>query len=109
MPRKKLNSLSRTSKPSLISQLYFSPVSGYRDPMKALSIGSFDSFWKAALVAGGIAAWSLPVWNVVVNPYQIFNPEFSIGDRFSSSTTNERFLKVEYLLKEAKETSPNSP
>ncbi|NTV51374.1 MAG: hypothetical protein HGA69_00870 [Desulfobulbaceae bacterium] len=71
--------------------------------MKALSIGSFDSFWKAALVAGGIAAWSLPVWNVVVNPYQIFNPEFSIGDRFSSSTTNERFLKVEYLLKEAKE------
>ncbi|MFA5924250.1 MAG: hypothetical protein WC856_23645 [Methylococcaceae bacterium] len=77
--------------------------------MKALSIGSFDSFWKAALVAGGIVAWSLPVWNVVVNPYQIFNPAFSIGDRFSSSTTNERFLKVEYLLKEAKETSPNSP
>ena len=77
--------------------------------MKALSIGSFDSFWKAALVAGGIVAWSLPVWNVVVNPYQIFNPAFSIGDRFSSSTTNERFLKVEYLLNEAKQTSPNSP
>ncbi|MGZ8954313.1 MAG: hypothetical protein ACXW0Q_06505 [Methylovulum sp.] len=77
--------------------------------MKASSIGSFDSFWKAALVAGGIVAWSLPVWNVVVNPYQIFNPAFSIGDRFSSSTTNERFLKVEYLLNEAKQTSPNSP
>ncbi|MDP3332305.1 MAG: hypothetical protein Q8S55_10015 [Methylococcaceae bacterium] len=77
--------------------------------MKALSIGSFDSFWKAALVAGGIVAWSLPVWNVVVNPYQIFNYAFSIGDRFSSSTTNERFLKVEYLLNEVKETSPNSP
>lgn len=77
--------------------------------MKASSIGSFDSFWKAALVAGGIVAWSLPVWNVVVNPYQIFNPTFSIGDRFSSSTTNERFLKVEYLLNEAKQTSPNSP
>ena len=76
--------------------------------MKALSIGSFDSFWKMALVAGGIAAWSLPVWNVVVNPYQIFNTKFSIGDRFSSSTTNERFLKVEYLLNEAKKTSPNS-
>ncbi len=77
--------------------------------MKALSIGSFNSFWKAALVAVGIAAWSLPVWNVVVNPYQIFNPEFSIGDRFSSSPTNERYLKVKYLLKEAKESSPNSP
>ncbi len=77
--------------------------------MKALSIGSFDSFWKVALVAGGIVAWSLPVWNVVVNPYQIFNYAFSIGDRFSSSTTNERFLKVEYLLNEAKQTSPNSP
>ena len=76
--------------------------------MKALSIGSFDSFWKAALVAGGIAAWSLPVWNVVVNPYQIFKEKFSIGDRYSSSTTNERFLKVEYLLKEAKTTSPNT-
>ncbi len=77
--------------------------------MKALSIGSFDSFWKAALVAGGIAAWSLPVWNVVVNPYQIFKEKYSIGDRYSSSTTNERFLKVEYLLKAAKESSPNSP
>ena len=76
--------------------------------MKASSIGSFDSFWKVALVAGGIACWSLPVWNVAVNPYQIFNTKFSIGDRFSSSTTNERFLKVEYLLNEAKKTSPNS-
>ena len=101
--------MNRTSKPSLISQLYFSPVSGYQDPMKASSIGSFDSFWKAALVAGGIAAWSLPVWNVVVNPYQIFKAKYSIGDRYSSSTTNERFLKVEYLLKEAKTTSPNTP
>ena len=77
--------------------------------MKALSIGSFDSFWKWALVAIGIAAWSLPIWNVVVNPYQIFKAKYSIGDRYSSSTTNERFLKVEYLLNEAKETSPNSP
>jgi hypothetical protein len=76
--------------------------------MKVSSIGSFDSFWKVALVAGGIAFWSLPVWNVAVNPYQIFNTKFSIGDRFSSSTTNERFLKVEYLLNEAKKTSPNS-
>jgi hypothetical protein len=109
MPRKRLNSLNRTSKPSLISQLYFSPASGYQDPMKASSIGSFDSFWKAALVAGGIAAWSLPVWNVVVNPYQIFKAKYSIGDRYSSSTTNERFLKVEYLLKEAKTKSPNTP
>ena len=64
---------------------------------------------ESGISSRGIAAWSLPVWNVVVNPYQIFNPEFSIGDRFSSSTTNERFLKVEYLLKEAKEKSPNSP
>jgi hypothetical protein len=76
--------------------------------MKALSIGSFDSFWKAALVAGGIAAWSLPVWNVVVNPYQIFKTHFAIGDRYTSSTTNERYLKVEYLLNEAKKASPNS-
>jgi len=77
--------------------------------MKASSIGSFDSFWKTALVAGRIAAWSLPVWNVVVNPYQIFNTKYSIGDRYTSSTTNERFLKMEYLLNEAKRTSPNSP
>lgn len=76
--------------------------------MKALSIGSFDSFWKLALVAGGIAAWSLPVWNLVINPYQIFKPSLSIGERFSSSTTNERFLKVEYLLKSAKQPIPNS-
>ena len=77
--------------------------------MKASSIGSFDSFWKAALAAVSIAAWSLPVWNVVVNPYQIFKEKYSIGERYSSSTTNERFLKVEFLLKEAKETSPISP
>ncbi|MCX7096305.1 MAG: hypothetical protein NTV43_00185 [Methylococcales bacterium] len=77
--------------------------------MKALSIGSFESFWKVALVAGGIAAWSLPVWNVLVNPYQIFKATYSIGDRYSSSTTNERYLKVEYLLKQAKESTPNSP
>lgn len=76
--------------------------------MKALSIGSFDSFWKAALVASGIAAWSLPVWNVVVNPYQIFKTHFAIGGRYTSSTTNERYLKVEYLLNEANKTSPNS-
>lgn len=76
--------------------------------MKALSIGNFDSFWKSALVAGGIAAWSLPVWNVVVNPYQIFKAELMIGDRYTSSTTNERYLKVEYLLNEAKKNSPNS-
>jgi hypothetical protein len=77
--------------------------------MKVSSIGSFDSFWKAALVAGCIAAWSLPVWNVIVNPYQIFKAKYSIGDRYSSSTTNERFLKVEYLINEAKESSSNSP
>lgn len=76
--------------------------------MKASSIGSFDSFWKAALVAGGIAGWSLPVWNVVVNPYQIFKTKYSIGERYASSTTNERFLKVEYLVNEATKTSPNS-
>lgn len=76
--------------------------------MKASSIGSFDSFWKVAIVTGGIAAWSLPVWNVVVDPYQIFNTKFSIGDRYTSSTTNERYLKVEYLLKEAKKTSRNT-
>ncbi|MCX7100946.1 MAG: hypothetical protein NTX38_05505, partial [Methylobacter sp.] len=76
--------------------------------MKALSTGNFDSFWKVALVAGGIAAWSLPIWNVVVNPYQIFKTKFAIGDRYTSSTTNERYLKVEYLLSEAKKTSPNS-
>ena len=76
--------------------------------MKALSIGSFDSFWKLALVAAVIAAWSLPIWNVVVNPYQIFKAKYAIGDRYSSSTTNERFLKVEYLINEAKASSPNS-
>jgi hypothetical protein len=77
--------------------------------MKALSIGSFDAFWKMALVAGGIAAGSLPVWNVVVNPYQIFKAKYSIGDRYTSSTTNERFLKVEHLLKEAKVKSMSAP
>lgn len=53
------------------------------------------------MVAGGIVAWSVPVWNVVVNPYQVFDSKFSIGDRLSSSTTNERFLKVEYLINES--------
>ena len=76
--------------------------------MKALSIGSFDSFLKVALVVGGIAAWSLPVWNIVVNPYQIFKAKYSIGDRYTSSTTNERLLKVEYLLNESKKSSPNA-
>jgi len=76
--------------------------------MKALSIGSFESFWKAALLTGGVAAWSLPAWNVIVNPYQIFNTEYSMGSRYTSSTTNERYLKVEYLLKDAKERYPDS-
>ena len=49
--------------------------------MKALSIGNFDSFWKAALLTGGVVAWSLPVWNVIVNPYQIFKTACSIGSR----------------------------
>jgi hypothetical protein len=77
--------------------------------MTASSIGSFNVYWKAALVAGGLAAWSLPVWNVVVNPYQIFKAKYSIGDRYTASTTNERFLKVEYLLSEAKARSPETP
>lgn len=76
--------------------------------MKALSIGSFESFWKAALVTGGVAAWSLPAWNVIINPYQIFKTDYSIGNRYTSSTTNERYLKVEYLLQDAKERSPDS-
>jgi len=78
--------------------------------MKVLSIGSFNSFLKAALVTGSIIAWSLPVWNLVVNPYQIFDSRFSIGDRFSSSTTNERFLKVDYLIRSRKnsEAGPDS-
>lgn len=77
--------------------------------MKALSIGSFDLFWMAALLTGGFAAWSLPAWNLIVNPYQIFKTEYSIGDRYTSSTTNERYLKVEYLLRDAKERYPDSP
>lgn len=77
--------------------------------MTASSIGSFNSYWKAALVAGGLAAWSLPVWNVVVNPYQIFKAKYAIGDRYTASTTNERFLKVEYLLNEARARSPETP
>ncbi|MEC4749851.1 hypothetical protein [Methylomicrobium sp. Wu6] len=76
--------------------------------MKALSIGSFESFWKAALLTGGVAAWSLPAWNVIVNPYQIFKTEYSMGSRYTSSTTNERYLKVEYLLRDAKERYPDS-
>src|SRR5690606_25330538 len=75
----------------------------------ASSTGSFNSYWKMALVAGGLAAWSLPVWNVVVNPYQIFKAKYSIGERYTASTTNERFLKVEYLLNEAKARSPETP
>lgn len=62
-----------------------------------------------ALVAGGLAAWSLPIWNVVVNPYQIFKAKYSIGERYTASTTNERFLKMEYLLNEAKARSPETP
>jgi hypothetical protein len=73
--------------------------------MTASSTGSFNVYWKAALVAGGLAAWSLPVWNVVVNPYQVFKAKYSIGERYTASTTNERFLKVEYLLTEAKDRS----
>lgn len=76
--------------------------------MKALSIGNFELFWKAALLTSGIAAWSLPAWNVIVNPYQIFNTNYSIGKRYTSSTTNERYLKVEYLLREAKVRYPDS-
>ncbi|MBF6650735.1 MULTISPECIES: hypothetical protein [unclassified Methylobacter] len=77
--------------------------------MTASSIGSFNVYWKAALVAGGLAAWSLPVWNVVVNPYQVFKAKYSIGERYTASTTNERFLKVEYLLNEAQARSPATP
>jgi len=77
--------------------------------MKILSIGNFDTFWKIALVSGGLAAWSLPVWNLVVNPYQVLSPNFSIGGRYTSPSTNERFLKVAHLLKEAKAISELTP
>jgi len=77
--------------------------------MTASSTGSFNVYWKAALVAGGLGAWSLPVWNVVVNPYQVFKAKYSIGERYTASTTNERFLKVEYLLNEARARSPATP
>jgi hypothetical protein len=74
--------------------------------MKALSIGSFDSFWKVSLLCTGAVAWALPTWNVVVNPYQIFSEKHSIGTRYTSSTTNERHLKVEHLVRDARERSP---
>lgn len=76
--------------------------------MKALSIGNFDSFWKASLVCAGVVSWALPAWNIVVNPYQIFSDTFSVGARYTSSTTNERYLKVDYLVKEARERSPQA-
>lgn len=73
--------------------------------MKASFIGNFDSFYKAFLIVGGIVAWSLPAWNLIINPYQIFNQTFSIGEPYTSPATNERFLKVNYLLKNAKNLS----
>ncbi len=74
--------------------------------MKVLSIGSFDSFWKVGLLCTGAVAWALPTWNVVVNPYQIFSEKHSIGTRYTSSTTNERYLKVEHLVRDARKSSP---
>ena len=52
------------------------------------------------LMAGRISAWSLPAWNFIVNPYQIFQPAF-FGERYTASTTNERYLKTDFLLKTA--------
>jgi hypothetical protein len=76
--------------------------------MKALSIGNFNPFWKKSILVATVASWSLPIWNVVVNPYQVFNQNLSIGERYESSTTNERYLKVKHLLSEHAQTSPDS-
>jgi len=73
--------------------------------MKASFIGNFDKFYKAFLIVGGMVAWSLPAWNLIINPYQIFNQTFSIGEPYTSPATNERFLKINYLLKNAKNLS----
>lgn len=76
--------------------------------MKALSIGSFESFWKAGLLISGLVAWSLPAWNVIVNPYGIFKTKYSMGSRYTSSTTNERYLKTEHLLNLHNKSNPDS-
>jgi len=68
--------------------------------MKVLSTGNFKPYWKSMLLAGGITAWSLPAWNFFVNPYQIFKPTL-LGERYTASTTNERYLKTDFLLKTA--------
>ncbi|WP_396643661.1 hypothetical protein [Methylomonas sp. 2B] len=41
---------------------------------------------------------AMPVWNWAVNPYQIFENDQSFAEPYTSPATNERYLKVRYLL-----------
>lgn len=66
--------------------------------MKVLSTGNFDHFWKLAITASLVVAASLPTWNYFLDPYQVFAGLGDCVKEYTSPTTNERYLKVAFLI-----------
>lgn len=64
----------------------------------ASSIGNFERFYKLQIYALVVVALTLPVWNAVVNPYQVFHCSWLPDQTFTAPSTNERYLKVAHLL-----------
>jgi hypothetical protein len=64
----------------------------------ASSIGNFDRFYRLQALALAVVALALPLWNAVVNPYQVFHHAWLPERTFTAPSTNERYLKVAHLL-----------
>jgi hypothetical protein len=65
--------------------------------MKTSSTGNFNVWLCYALAGTVLLGATLPAWNVLVNPYQIFRVPATLW-RHHSPSLNERFLKTEYLI-----------
>ncbi|WP_157197775.1 hypothetical protein, partial [Methylomonas koyamae] len=59
---------------------------------------SFKHCWLAALAICVVIGGAMPVWNWLVNPYQIFENDQSFAEPYTLPATNERYLKVRHLL-----------
>ncbi|WP_157199241.1 hypothetical protein [Methylomonas koyamae] len=79
--------------------------------MKASSTGrsNFGHFWCAALAVSVLIGGAMPVWNWLVNPYQVFDVDQGIGEPYTSPATNERYRKVSHLLNQISAPYPEQP
>lgn len=77
--------------------------------MAASSTGSFNQFYRRSLFIVLLLTTALPLWNVIVNPYQVLPSPFAVIPFGYSPVTNERYLKLEYLLNTGEDSGQFSP